>query len=857
MGSVRSTIDLVITGSTRGLGAAAAEARAMAERVEAAEDRVSAARTRSAAAEDRVRVVEQQLSSARAQQEAALSRIGVAETNLAQARAASLGSTTRLSQAQADLDAVRTNSASTAEQISAAEERVTRTRQEADTAAARLQASEAQLASARANAQRSSAQVAAAEAAINRARSDAIRASEDLARRENDLNIIRRRGNNDINQQRTGLLGVFDAVGRLADAFTGADGASTSFLSKMAALHSVFSSIGGPIVQAVVGILQIIAVLATVGEVVGLVGGLIGQALGGIPVLRLAVGAAAGTVMLGMDGIKKAAEAAAPAFDKLKTAISDEFAVGLTPVFQQLGKDLPQLTENFRDIAAAISDIAARLVGVISSVPGMQRLQLVLAGTADFVKALGPGLATFADGLIRIGAAAAPAMQRLGEAFSAVFNQLGGIFARLAADGTIETLIKGLASTIQGLGNVLGPVIEALLRMGAALGTTLGDSLTGIGNIIQTTIPFWQELARVAGELLLSAVQQLGPPIERLLQSLLPGATNGLDGFAKIIETQVLPAIGHFIDWLRTDGGPAIERFWLGATLNALSFASSMAGALSSVLNVLARFFATLALIPGPMQDSFAKAAAATQGFANNVDGLKAGIDGLKDKTVQVLANVPDTPKVVDMKNQIALTNSKKVDITASVPNTPQVVDMKNQIALTNSKKVDITGRVPDTPKIVDMHQNIALVKDKNVAVTAKVDGTSAVQELVGWIGQVKDKVVSVVTHVATVLGFRKGGQVPPNSTILVGEEGPELLQIGSRGGFVTPAGPTAQILSAGGGRRNAQPGSSDPAAGSDQPITVNVMLSQEQIAGIAQVEIVRQNRATKRTVLAGSGVTF
>jgi NAD(P)-dependent dehydrogenase (short-subunit alcohol dehydrogenase family) len=40
MASVRSTIELLITGSTRGLGAAAAEARAMAERIAAAEDRV-------------------------------------------------------------------------------------------------------------------------------------------------------------------------------------------------------------------------------------------------------------------------------------------------------------------------------------------------------------------------------------------------------------------------------------------------------------------------------------------------------------------------------------------------------------------------------------------------------------------------------------------------------------------------------------------------------------------------------------------------------------------------------------------------------------------------------------------------
>jgi hypothetical protein len=35
------------------------------------------------------------------------------------------------------------------------------------------------------------------------------------------------------------------------------------------------------------------------------------------------------------------------------------------------------------------------------------------------------------------------------------------------------------------------------------------------------------------------------------------------------------------------------------------------------------------------------------------------------------------------------------------------------------------------------------------------------------------------------------------------------------------------------------------------------VLLSQEQIAGIARVEIARRDRATRRTVLAGSGDTF
>jgi len=961
MASVRSTIELLITGSTRGLGAAAAEARAMADRVAAAEDRVSAARVRSAAAEERVRVVEERLSAARAQQEAALSRVGVAETNLARAREASLGSTTRLSQAQADLDAVRSRSGATTDEIAAAEERVTRVRQEADTAAARLQASEARLASARANADQSSARVAAAEAAINRARSDAIRASEDLARRENELNRIRRTGNNDIDRQRSGLLGVFDAVGRLADAFTGADGASTSFLSKMAALNSVVSSIGGPIVQAVVGVLELVAVMSALGEIVGIVGGLIGQVLGGVVPVLLTLGAAAGTVMLGLDGIQKAAEAAAPAFERLKAAVSGVFVQQLTPAFKELAGVLPQLTNGFKGIALAISGLIKNVIDFIASAQGIQALNAILSGTEGFVRGLSAGVKELVQGFILAGSAAAPAMGQLGDAIGSVLGRIGEVLTRLSLDGVLQKAVQGLAATIKGLGDVVAPVIEIFIRMGAAIGSTVGQSLSELGKIIETTTPFWENLARVAGELLLSAFQQLGPPIERLLQSLLPGATNGMDAFARIIETQVFPAIGHFIDWLRTDGIPGIVAFFLAATVNALTFASTFTGVIASILGVLSGFFGAMAQALAPFdaaaEQAFQQAAAATGAFKDQLVGLKAGIDGLKDKAVKVqmqvaggdavrglqlqvdgihdkfvniFAGVTGTPNLVDMKNQIAFINSKKVDVGAAVTGTPQVGELATGIAGVNPKVVTVTANVPQGPNLgaqgnqvltgaiagvnsktvtttgnvpegatlgkagnqllkaaidavipksvtttgnvpggptLGTQGNQALtgainnVNSKTVAVNANVSGTGEVNSLASAINALHDKVVNVVTHVQQVFGFRKGGSVPPNSTILVGEDGPELLQIGSRGGFVTNAPRTRALLNSGpNSAPSVRPGTASPdntETGGGGPITVNVMLSQEQIAGIAQAEIIRQNRATKRTVLAGTGVTF
>jgi hypothetical protein len=798
--SVRSTIELVITGATRGLGAAAAEARAMAQRIAEAEDRVTEARRNQADAS---------------------SRVAEAEARLNQARRSG------------NPDAV-----------------------------------------------------AAASERLARARNDEFRSSEALAQAEARLAAVRRRGTDDMNRQRDGILGVFDAFSRLADAFSGADGASTSLLSKLGALNSVFSSIGGPIVQAVIGILEIIAVMGALGEIVGVVGGLIGQVFAGVPAILLAAAAAVGTVMLGLDGIKKAAQAAEPAFNRLKTAISGTFQRELTPVFKDLAGLLPKLTAGFQDIAVAISGLGRELVSAFSSTRGVQLLNTVLAGTANLIRGLGPGVTSFFTGLTQAAAAAAPAMTSLGAAIGGIAGKIGEVFTRLAADGTIQAAVTGLAATLQGLGDVIAPVIELLIRMGAALGGTLGAALTDLGATIQSMIPFFVHLAQVAGDLLVSAFQQLGPAIRDVITQLLPGANQGLDGFANVIKTVVLPAIADFI---RNIPGmiEAIKQFFLAATANALSFASSFLAVLSTVLGTLHDFFATLALIPSPFQKQFAEAAAATAGFKTKVDELKAGVDGLHDKTVKlqlqtqgadavrvlkttvdqvtdktvsVISNVFGTPENQKLKDAIDAVPAKSVNTTSTVAGEPQNRSLKQAIDEVVNKTQTTLSNVFGEPQNKSLKSAIDAVQPKTVDVRANVSGEAAVRSLVSAIAAVHDKVVTVVSNVINNVSraFADGGRVPSRGTFLVGERGPELLTLDALGGVVTPASRTRQMLAAkrrSGGQTLLDAGGS--MATPEQPITVNVMLSQEQISELARVEIERQNRATKRTVLAGSGVTF
>lgn len=884
MAGIRSTIDLVITGTTRGLNEAAARARDAARRVAAAEDDVSAARRRSAEAESRVADVEARLAGARAQHTAALSQIGVAETNLQRVRQANQGALSNLGQAEADLARLRASGTATLTEIDDAEQRITRTRVEADQANQNLQRAEAQLERARGRAAQTGGNIAALEERLARARGAAFRASEDLAQSETRLGLLRRRGTDDINRQRSGILGVFDAFGRLADAFSGADGASTSLLAKLAALNSVISSIGGPIVQAVVGILQVIALLGAAGEIIGVVGGVIGQALAGIPALLFAIGAAALTVFLGLDGIKKAAEVLEPAFNKLKTAVSATFEKALTPAFKELAAILPQLTPRFQGIAQALADMARQAIGVITTAHGIGQLNTILAGTANFVRGLSGGVSAFLLGLVDAAAAATPAMAALGTAIGNIFGRIGEVFQRLAANGTIQAAVLGLAKTFDGLGAVIAPVIELLIRMGAALGPTLGQALTDLGATIQTSIPFFEHLAQVAGDLLVTAFNQIGPAIRDVITQLLPGANQGLDGFANTIKTVVIPAIADFI---RNIPGmiESIKQFFLAATASALEFASTFLAAISSILGVLHGFFAAMALIPGPMQESFAQAAAATGAFQGKVDELKGSVDGLHDKTVKLQFQTQGAELVKGMQDTIGRVTDKTVKVISSVFGVSENEKLKQAIDNVPSKAITTTSTVLGTtenqlltaaitavtdkttttlsnvfgePQNRSLKEAIDEVNSKTVEVRANVGGEDAVRGLAAAINAVHDKVVNIVANViGNPFGFATGGRVPNQGAFLVGENGPELLTLDGLGGVVTPAAATRQILA------NRKVAGGAVAVESDSGATPGPMNLEipihigDEVVRVVRAQIDLRDRATKRTVLAGSGVTF
>ena len=121
-----------------------------------------------------------------------------------------------------------------------------------------------------------------------------------------------------------------------------------------------------------------------------------------------------------MDGIKKAATAAAGPAQRLKSTLTNEFASGMVKGFTDLGAVLTGITPQMQGVARAVSGTFNGLAGTIrANIPALQQLT---AGGAAFVTALGPGLNQMTASFIQFGAKAAGSAKQVGAAFGGMLG---------------------------------------------------------------------------------------------------------------------------------------------------------------------------------------------------------------------------------------------------------------------------------------------------------------------------------------------------------------------------------------------------------------------------------------------------
>lgn len=351
--------------------------------------------------------------------------------------------------------------------------------------------------------------------------------------------------------------------------------------------------------------LIISAVFVAAAPAVALVAGL----LAGLPSLISAFGAAATTVLLGMDGIKKAAAdtglfnvdkkgnpSLGAGFDEIKKKTSEVFENGLKPAFQQIVDMLPALTAGFQSVAGGLSTMFQGFTSAISGA-GLSNIQNILTQTGSFFAGLAPIVNTATQSFLTLSSAGASAFNLLLAPLQNFATGFDNMVNRITSNGSFQTAMQGLSVTLDSVLNLFTRLFESGVTAMGQLGGPLTTLINGLGDAFIAMMPaltsFSGLIANVLGTALTAlapSITALTPAFTQLSTTLGTLLTNNLQSLAPIL-TQISSAIGTSL----TTALATIQPMLPGLVTSFQNFANAISAQLPTLLPQIATAFGTLA----------------------------------------------------------------------------------------------------------------------------------------------------------------------------------------------------------------------------------------------------------------------
>lgn len=277
----------------------------------------------------------------------------------------------------------------------------------------------------------------------------------------------------------------------------------------LAALRGSLGSIGGSvgggaggfsgllrILPILLGMIAIAPALALAGAAITVAWGAIATAVAAIPPILLGLGALIAPIVLGFDGIKKAAEVLSDEMETLKTAVSAAFERGLIPAFNTLAAIFPTLTDGSVKVADAISLVARDMATFLTQADNMSQIGLIFDNVAKAVEGVSPGLQDIVSGLIDVASQTA-----LFEGLTDVINNFGAAFKESVIerinDGTLRGATEGLTDVLNLLGQAFVGLVDGGIQVFAAAAPGLLAVMDAIGSFF--TQFDWGTLGAAAG----------------------------------------------------------------------------------------------------------------------------------------------------------------------------------------------------------------------------------------------------------------------------------------------------------------------------------------------------------------------
>lgn len=435
-----------------------------------------------------------------------------------------------------------------------------------------------------------------------------------------------------VNVDRDGnaLTRLFGRMGGLATKAGSAiaSGLSTGIGALTSLASSALSAVSGVVLLAVKAALLSPLLAGIAGAATAAFGAVTAAALGLPVVLATLIGPIA-AIVLGMEGIRKAAGTLKPEFDHLKKSLSDTFERGLKPVFEAIRPIFPIIERGLNAIAFQLSSFALLLAKVFTSAAGLELIESIFSGINTALSAALPGLGALAFAMAFV-AGQEPLFRILGDTIEGVTRRFANILTTAAVTGALEgalTQLKDVLFEVTDLLAVLaqgslefftgaGPGItgffheigEALRSVDwAALGETFGGLLERVGKAIRDIPPeTWERLVQAIGALALKfveliesgALESMITNFARLVE-ILPGVIDFLVSVASLIASLLDPvgSLGGGLEWVKTkftELGDAISGSGIKDSLGSVD--DSFDEFISSVSDRIGRFYQWLGI---------------------------------------------------------------------------------------------------------------------------------------------------------------------------------------------------------------------------------------------------------------------
>lgn len=212
------------------------------------------------------------------------------------------------------------------------------------------------------------------------------------------------------------------------------------------------------------------------------------------PALLTSVAAPLAAVAVGFEGIKRAAENLALPFQVMQTTVSNVFEKGLTPVFQNLEKLMPTLTEGFVQMADALILIADVVVDRLTSSGGLTSIANTFTAISDALTLLAPAIGTFVDSVLLLAERGAESFERFAPLLAAVFERFGAILDFLDRTGLLSDAMDALALAIIAVVAALGAIVlivvivagafARVVKLAVGMPGRIRGALSSLGGII-------------------------------------------------------------------------------------------------------------------------------------------------------------------------------------------------------------------------------------------------------------------------------------------------------------------------------------------------------------------------------------